>query len=417
MIRFLHFADLHLGIENYGRFDPETGLSSRALDFLRAFDDVIEYAIGGDGTGPADLVVFAGDAFKTRDPNPTYQREFARRIHRLAVVEKIPVFLLVGNHDVPNAAGHADSLDIFRTLEVPGVTVARRPDLFVVPTRHGPLQIVALPWVTRSTLLAREDFKGASLDEIHAQMIERLQRIVDELLARSDPAVPTIMAVHGTIQGAVFGSERSVMLGYDLVLPRSLIDHPQVSYVAMGHIHKHQCILESPPVVYAGSPERIDFGEAGEDKGFVWVEIEGAGQPAAWRFHQRAARPFVQIDVDAASGDPTETVLHALAARSLDGAIVRVIIHTTPELEPHIDYGQIHKALAGAFHVAGVVPDVHRPARLRLSSDTGSIEALQPREALERYFLYRQVTPARLARLLQFADSIMRREANAGGDP
>ncbi len=417
MIRILHFADLHLGIENYGRLDPDTGLSSRAGDFLRAFDDVIQNALNGDGSGPADLVIFAGDAFKTRDPNPTYQREFARRIHRMAVTERIPVFLLVGNHDMPNATGHADSLDIFRTLEVPGVTVARRPGLFTMTTRQGPLQIVALPWVTRSVLLARDDYKSASLDEINALMLERLQRIVDELLAGCDPAIPTIMAVHGTVQGAVFGSERSVMLGYDLVLPRSLVDHPQVGYVAMGHIHKHQCVLESPPVVYAGSPERIDFGEAGEDKGFVWVEIAGPGIPATWHFQPRAARRFVHIGIDADHDDPTQTVLAALSHRSLDDAIVRVVIHTTPELEPHIDYNQIHKALAAAFHVAGVVPEVHRPSRLRLSSDTASVEALQPREALERYFLYRQVAPERLARLLQCAEPIMSRDESAGGDP
>ncbi len=417
MIRLLHFADLHLGIENYGRLDPETGLSSRAGDFLRAFDDVIEQAMAGDGHGPVDLVLFAGDAFKTRDPNPTYQREFARRIHRLAVVEQIPVFLLVGNHDVPNAAGHADSLDIFRTLEVPGVTVARRPGLFTVTTRHGPLQIVALPWVTRSALLARGEYRSASLDEINALLLERLQRIVDELLAQCDPAIPTIMTAHGTVQGAVFGAERSVMLGYDLVLPRSLVDHPQVSYVALGHIHKHQCVLESPPVVYAGSPERIDFGEAREDKGFVWVEVVSAGAPATWRFQPRAARPFVHLRVEADRGDPTAAVIAALAHQPLEGAIVRVVIHTTPELEPHIDYNQIHEALAPAFHVAGVVPEVHRPSRLRLSSDTGSVEALQPREALERYFIYRQVAPERLARLLQHADSIMTRDESTGGDP
>jgi len=40
MIRILHFADLHLGVESYGRPDPATGLSSRLGDFLRALDEV-----------------------------------------------------------------------------------------------------------------------------------------------------------------------------------------------------------------------------------------------------------------------------------------------------------------------------------------------------------------------------------------
>ena len=35
-VKILHFADLHLGVESYGRIDPATGISSRLLDFLSA---------------------------------------------------------------------------------------------------------------------------------------------------------------------------------------------------------------------------------------------------------------------------------------------------------------------------------------------------------------------------------------------
>ncbi len=72
-IRVLHFADVHIGMENYGKTDPETGLSSRVRDFLRRMDEMIDFAREHD----VDLTIFAGDAFKTRSPNPTYQREFA----------------------------------------------------------------------------------------------------------------------------------------------------------------------------------------------------------------------------------------------------------------------------------------------------------------------------------------------------
>ena len=68
-IRLLHFSDLHIGMENYGRLDPKTGVSGRVLDFVQRFDALIEYGLERD----VDLVIFAGDAFKTRDPNPTYQ--------------------------------------------------------------------------------------------------------------------------------------------------------------------------------------------------------------------------------------------------------------------------------------------------------------------------------------------------------
>ena len=96
MIKMLHFADIHIGMENYGRTDPTTGLSSRVMDFVHRLDDMVAYALDND----VDLAIFAGDAFKTRNPNPTFQREFAFRVQDIAA--HCPVVLLVGNHDLPN---------------------------------------------------------------------------------------------------------------------------------------------------------------------------------------------------------------------------------------------------------------------------------------------------------------------------
>ncbi|MGB9881048.1 MAG: metallophosphoesterase family protein, partial [Anaerolineae bacterium] len=140
MIKVLHFADLHLGVENYGKLDAATGLHTRLLDFLRSLDELVEYAL----KERVDLVLFAGDAYKNRDPNPTHQREFAKRIRQLAAAD-IPVFLLIGNHDLPNLVGRANTLDIFATLEVPNVYVGRKLAVHRIQTRSGPLQIVALP--------------------------------------------------------------------------------------------------------------------------------------------------------------------------------------------------------------------------------------------------------------------------------
>ncbi len=106
-IRVLHFADVHIGMENYGGIDPTTGISSRVMDFLRRMNEIIAYAEEHE----ADLVIFAGDAFKTRSPSPTYQREFARRIKRLAAL--CPVVLVVGNHDIPTMTQKASSIEIF----------------------------------------------------------------------------------------------------------------------------------------------------------------------------------------------------------------------------------------------------------------------------------------------------------------
>src|SRR5688500_1542453 len=118
-MKLLHFADLHLGIERHGATDPVTGLSSRLGDFLGALDRIVDAAIQSE----VDAVLFAGDAFKNRDPSPTVQREFARRIRRLVEAD-IPIVILIGNHDLPNAWGRATAVEIFPVLAVPGVWIA-----------------------------------------------------------------------------------------------------------------------------------------------------------------------------------------------------------------------------------------------------------------------------------------------------
>ena len=149
-IRLLHFADLHIGMENYGKLDPATGISSRIKDFLDRLDEVVAFATEYD----ADLVLFAGDAFKTRDPDPTQQREFAKRLKQLA--DRVPVFMLVGNHDIPGLAARATSIDIFRTLEVSNVTVGRGIGSQVFQTIEHPGQIVHR--VERTGVLRAQNF-------------------------------------------------------------------------------------------------------------------------------------------------------------------------------------------------------------------------------------------------------------------
>jgi len=405
MVKVLHFADLHLGVENYGRPDPATGLHTRLLDFLRSFDELLEYAMAE----PVDLVLFAGDAYKNRDPNPTHQREFARRIHRLASAD-IPVFLLIGNHDIPRTAGRANTLDIFATLEVPNVYVCRRPATYQIPTRAGPVQIVGLPWIVRSHLLSREEHKALSLSEIEELTLSKVENILDKQLEGLNPDLPTILAVHGAVQGATYGSERSVMLGQELVLPLGLVKKAAFDYVALGHIHRHQVLRQKqPPIVYAGSVDRIDFGEEKEAKGFVLADVERG--KAQYKFVELAStRRFVTIEVQADGAEPMAQVQEAIAAHDIREAVVRLIIHTTMEKNRLLHDNEIHKLLSEAFKVATVVRDVERVSRLRLGSDQ-TIEQMTPLEVLERYLQVRQGPKERIEKLLEYAQRVMSTES------
>ena len=175
--------------------------------------------------------------------------------------------------------------------------MARKPDLHLVQTRSGPLQIVAVPWMMRSALMARDELKNKTVDEMNRELLTRLESFMEGAIAALQPDIPAILTLHGSIAGATYGSERSTMLGSDLVIPKNLIARPAFSYVALGHIHKHQQLAADPPVVYSGGVERIDFGEERDPKGFVVVDIDG--KDVRWRFVESGARPFKSFSVQA----------------------------------------------------------------------------------------------------------------------
>jgi exonuclease SbcD len=74
-------------VESYGHIDAATGLSTRQSDILASLDRLIDYALNND----IDLVLFSGDAYKSREPSQTQQREFAKRINRISG-SGIPIF-------------------------------------------------------------------------------------------------------------------------------------------------------------------------------------------------------------------------------------------------------------------------------------------------------------------------------------
>jgi len=399
-IKLLHTADIHIGMENYGRVDPATGINARVMDFLRRLSDMADYAIEQG----VDLFVFAGDAYRTRDPNPTYQREFARRIKKIADAG-IPVILLVGNHDMPNVPRKASSITIFDTLEVPNVIVGDREALHAITCRRGqPLLVATAPYPLRTALISREEQQGKSLAELDTllqnAMIENLQALAGQARQRSD--VPAILAGHFSVNEASHGSEQNIMIGRDAAVPRSVLIDSIWRYVALGHVHKHQSLNRDaqPPVVYSGSIERIDFGEEHEPKGFVVAEI-GDG-PTTWQFvpgYRREARPFVTVRVDVREqAEPTPAVIAAIEQqRDLSESVVRVIVKLRQEQEASLNDREIVRALEGAYFVAALQKDVERTDRIRLGAV--SVEALTPAELLERYLEVKK-TPAERAKLL-----------------
>ncbi len=399
-IHLLHFSDLHIGMENYGRLDPATGVNRRVLDFLRRFDEVIDYGLERD----VDLVIFAGDAYKCRSPNPTYQRAFARRVKRLTDAG-VPIVLLVGNHDLPAMVQKASSVDIFRTLDVPNVVVGRDERVHRIKTRHGPVQVATVPYPARQRLLAHDDYRGLSIKQLDEALENIVTANIQALAQRLAPDVPAVLTAHLTVSGATFGSERSVMIGRDVVILKSALADPAWDYVALGHIHKHQSLNEEsyPPVVYAGSLERIDFGEQAQPKGFCWVEL--ARGETTWQFIEADARRFVTVRADVRQAlNPLMALQQATAAHDLRGAVVRLIVRMRAGQEPLVRDRDMRGLLSDAYFVAGIVREVEREARVRLGSL--SPEEMTDRELLAKYLEVKSTPPERAKMLLEHAEVI-----------
>lgn len=404
-MRILHFADAHIDMANYGRHDPVSGLPLRVVDYLQSLDTIIETAI----TEQVDLVLFAGDAYKDRSPAPTFQREWSRRIMRLSRAG-IPTLLLVGNHDLSPALNRANALDPFSTLEVPNVWVLDKPQLLTPADLNGlPLQVIALPWISRAGLVAYLNLNLSTPDEIYAQLEERLAEMVDNWLQECDPTLPIVLTAHASVQGASFGGERTVMLGGDLVLSGALVRNPRLSYTALGHIHKAQDLNagQQPPVIYPGSIERVDFGEAREDKFFVIAHLE-SGQPTRveWRKLENI-RPFIDRYLELTS---QEGVSHQIRAKlpppeKLQGAIVRLTLDYPREWESLIDESilQPYRDHAFEFHL------VKRPqiaARIRLPENQG-VESLPPLDLLDIYWRMLHLEETERHQLRQLAEGVL----------
>lgn len=401
MLQLLHLADIHFGMENYGRLDPASGLNRRLLDFTNSVNTAIDFALENG----VHLAIFAGDIYKHRDPDPSWQRAFAGCVRRLAEAG-VPVVILVGNHDQPNTLGKAHAVEIFDTLGLPRVTVISRPEMHRIATPGGPVQVAGFPYMTRSFMLSREQYKELTIAEAHRLMVEQADEVLRSLAARLDPSLPSVLTLHGSVANATLSSEQSIMMvGHDPVIPLSSLANPAWDYVALGHIHRHQDLNrgQQPPVVYAGSIERIDFGEEKEDKGFVWAQIEKGR--TSFTFKPVAARRFVTLRLDARDGDPVELLENELNGKDIEDAIVRLIVTVTAEDDAPLDERRLRDRLRAAYLVTGIVRDeVRGPARTR---DSGLTETLGPLQAVERYLQSRPEFADRRQALLERTQSLL----------
>lgn len=376
MIRFVHTADIHFGVENYGKIDLATGVHSRLLDFAKALNFIIDVAIEEN----VDFFLFCGDAYKTHNPTQTQQKLFLEAFLRLKKA-KIPVVIIVGNHDHPLTFGKVHALDLFSQLPSGGFYVISKPKLLELETKSGMVQILGIPWPSKTTLALSSEILQHESQSVATLISEKVSTIIKKSAEHLNQNFPAILAGHLTVSNGIFsGSERSTLYGLDPVFLPSNLALSCFDYVALGHLHRHQQLSDGKtPIVYAGSPEKIDFGERNDIKGFCLVKIEK--KETIYEFIKTPTRDFLQLDIQLKPDiDFTEQILACVTQNNIKDVIIKIIYKVPSGTNiTHVDLQKIHKACFQAQYVAGILPQytlLDRTTRLHIKETEQSLLSL-----------------------------------------
>lgn len=392
-IELIHVSDIHLGSgESHGRINPETGLNVRFEDFALALSRSVDYALQHQ----VDVYLFSGDAYKNASPEPVYQKAFAEQLKRLSDAG-IQTILLVGNHDQVLRSSGSHSMSVFESLAIPNVITIDQPTLMKLSTRNGDLQIVGIPHVTRHLLMTHDRYADLSSTAIDKAVVVHVDALLKHYFDELDASIPAVATAHMMIDRARAGAEQELMVGYSMTFPTDIFINEKLDYVALGHVHGHQVLrAKHPAIVYAGSLERVDFGEEFEDKGFLRVHVERGA--TSYEFISIKPRQFLTVDADVTGSlDPTDDLATLLRSKVSPGAVMRLRYKVLADQMTLIDETRLRQTAAAALSIR-FKPEVvmnERPTRM---PDLSEAAAKSPLAALDQYL--QKTAPERREELL-----------------
>lgn len=273
-MRVLHTSDWHVG-KRLGRYDR-----------TEEFREVIAEVVGIADEQQVDLVLHSGDLFDRPLPPVEALAVGLQGLIRLADDARRPVVVIAGNHDSPGLFEALAPLLADRNVHMVGAI--KKPSeggVLDLQTPAGRAVVSAFPFLREG----RTFNVWAPTDEHYKKYADRLRQISEAYsthaaqLAGTDAV--TFLVSHFLVGGAkVHGhgaprGERELHMGEAYAATSEAIP-PGPQYVALGHIHAPQRVPGAKvPAEYAGSLLELDFGEAGETKRVVIVDVE-PGLPA-----------------------------------------------------------------------------------------------------------------------------------------
>jgi DNA repair protein SbcD/Mre11 len=315
-VKIVHISDTHLGVRELHHTDA-AGRNVREQDvyeaFVRAIDRVLELE-------PV-AVVHSGDLFHGYHPSAAAFGVALDQIQRLRATG-IELVVNAGNHETPRgrAIEHPFSL-----LERFGANAVYREPCQL---GFGELSVTAVP---------------------HSHDHEEMAGWI--AAAEPDPKAEfNVLIAHVGLEGlprAGAGEPGSAELPGEIL--ESVADF---DCIALGHLHQ----FDRPRInaVYAGSLERLNWGDRSPRKGIVEIDLAADPMDKAFlRLHEIEGRPRKRLKaIDGRkTRDLTNAICRLARGKGLEGAIVRVpIANVSFEQFGAIDRRKVGEAFERCLH-------------------------------------------------------------------
>ncbi len=262
-MRLIHTSDWHLGQELHG-FDrgPE---HDAFLAWLLLLVRQVE----------ADALVVTGDIYDSGNPSvPAQSRLYRFLSGALALNDCLQIVLIGGNHDSPGRLELPRDLLTEGRLHVVGALprTGGRPvsggTVITLHDRRGDASVscVAMPFLRAADL--PPGMGAAGVRALYAQAVEHARAAL----------LPIIATGHMHLHGGEISelSERRIYVGGEAALSSELFDS-DISYVALGHLHKPQRVAGPTLIRYAGSPFPMSVVERAYEHSVAVVDIDDSG--------------------------------------------------------------------------------------------------------------------------------------------
>jgi exonuclease SbcD len=312
-VRIVHVSDTHLGFGAYTKLDPSEGFNQREADIYDAFRQAVDKAI----ELKPDVLVHAGDLFDTIRPQNRAIDFALRQLLRLSEAG-IPTVLISGNHSTPRLRETGNIFRIFEHLE--GIYPVHGPGVQRVVV--GDMSLLAIPHSTNPPLA--------------------------DIVASAKPSTETSRNVL-VLHAGMVGTKTYKMDEFnEQAVPVAAVPS-EFDYVALGHYHRMTRIRDR--MYYSGSTERLGFGEVGQDKGVLEVDL-GSGRT---EFHKLDIRDMLELEpIDASSlssSDIAREAKHRLSAADIGDRIVRMVVdNVAGDAYRALDVPAIRRMGSSALH-------------------------------------------------------------------